>query len=169
MNENRQNLELYKCFIQAGQLAFSKDPSLICAVCGNGVLITLRDRIQKVGGVVHCIYPQSYRWSKPTNYHVDIAIYSLFSNLKNYNVIHRNLEAQLLGGGHLRGLNKKRAEKVIKGVRKILGKHNINIVSEDVGGNLGRKIIFNTESGELVIHKTRQIRKTDWMPEFSRK
>ena len=39
----------------------------------------------------------------------------------------------------------------IKAVKENLYKFNINIVAEDVGGNYGRTIEFNTNTGKLTI------------------
>jgi len=167
-NKFNTNIDYYNCFIQAGQLAFSREPSWIYAVCGNGVLVILRDRFQKVGGMAHCVFPKLRFKERPTNYHTDIAVNSLIRSLRAFNSTHRNLEAQLFGGGHLYGHEKRRAEQVIKRVRRILKKRRINIISEDVGGILGRKVVFNTHSGEVMVYKTRQVRRTDWKPEQKR-
>lgn len=167
-NKFNTNLDNHNCFIQAGQLAFSKDPSWIYSVCGNGVLVVLRDRFHKIGGVAHCVFPKIRFQEQPTNYHTDIALHSLIKNLQRYDSSLHHLEAQLLGGGHYFGHEKRRAERVIKRVRKILKKRKINIVSEDVGGSVGRKVIFNTHSGEVIVYKTNKIRRTDWRPEFKR-
>lgn len=165
---SQTKIEYYNCFIQPGQFVFSQDPSWIYAVCGNGVLIILRDKFQCIGGVAHCVFPKRRYRQQPTNYHIDVAIPSLIKNLQSYNTLSHNLEAQLFGGGHLCGYEKKRAEQVVKQVKKILKRKKISIVSEDVGGSLGRKVVFNTHSGEVFVHKTQKIRKTDWMPEYRR-
>ncbi len=165
----KNQLELYKCFIQPGQLAFSRDPSLICSVCGNGVLVVLRDRIKKVGGMAHCVFYKRERNANPSNYHVDNAIYSLLRSLSSVNAVKHHLEAQLYGGGTYLGRNEKRAGKVVNRVKKILKRLDIKIISEDIGGSLGRKIFFNTNSGETIVFKTRKVRKTDWKPEVARR
>ncbi|MBF0489571.1 MAG: hypothetical protein HQL15_03000, partial [Candidatus Omnitrophica bacterium] len=54
----------------------------------------------------------------------------------------------------------------IRIVRRILTDRKITIVSEDVGGILGRKIIFNTKNGETAVIKTSRIRRMDWLPEW---
>ena len=51
-------------------------------------------------------------------------------------------------------------------IRKILRDRKISIISEDVGGTLGRKIIFNTHNGDTAAIKTSRIRRMDWLPEW---
>jgi chemotaxis protein CheD len=43
----------------------------------------------------------------------------------------------------------------------------ISIVSEDVGGALGRKIVFNTLTNDVAVLKTDGVRKSDWFPYHS--
>lgn len=164
-----QELSFYKCIIQAGHMAYSIEPSHICAVCGNGVLITIYDSIKKFGGMTHCVFPKIQVHQAPSNYHSNIAIVSLLKRLNQQKKLSKRIEAQLFGGGTLNNMKKERANELIDNTRNILNKYNIKIVSEDVGGSMGRKVIFNTYSGECIVHKTKKIRMADWLPEFPRK
>ena len=165
-NKAKSLLEYSSCIIQPGYLAVCQEPTLIGVVCGNGVVVCLRDKIKKIGGVAHYVYPKTQSQQRPSNYHAKIAIKSLVRCILDHNGYIRNFEALLFGGGHLRGHAQKRAEQTIRRTKKILKKMNITIVSEDFGGSMGRKIIFNTYSGETVVLKTRDVRKTDWAPEI---
>lgn len=154
------------CIVMPGYLVVSQDPILIGVVCGNGMTIFLRDRIKKIGGVAYYLYPNKSRHQRPSNYFADDAIYSLIRSILNEDSYLGNLEAQVYGGGHLAGHGKKRAEQCLKVTRKILRKLRIPIVTEDTGGSLGRKIVFNTHSGEAIVLKTPRIRRADWLPEL---
>ena len=164
-----QNPALYKCIIQAGYIAYSIEPSYLCGVCGNGVLVTIHDPIKKTGGIAHCVYPKLKLHQKPTNYHANIAVISLFKKLNQHKKLSNKIEAQLFGGGNLNNIKKDRAVELVGDIKNILNKYKVKIISEDIGGNMGRKVILNTHSGECIIHKTKKIRRTDWMPEFPRK
>jgi chemotaxis protein CheD len=159
--------ENLSCVIQAGHLGYSEGPVFLCAVCGNGVVVTLRDRVSCIGGMAHVVYPKLERGTRPTNFYVDTALSSLIKILFDLgSASGRNFEAQILGGGHRHGMGKKRAEDCVQVVRKLLKKEKIEIVSEDIGGVLGRKIIFNTSNGETIAMKTSRIRQMDWLPEW---
>ena len=43
-----------------------------------------------------------------------------------------------------------------------MSKKQIPLVSEDVGGNKGRKVVFNTRTREALVLKVERIRKEDW-------
>ena len=162
-----RQLEYERCVIKPGYLAISPAPSVIFSVCGCGVVIVLRDRIKRVGGLAFCLFPRPRWGQKRTNYFADVAVTSLVKSLLGCDCYPEDMEAQLFGGASLNPWQRHRAAKVVKACRKTLQQFRINIASEDVGGNLGRKIVFNTHSGETAVLKTRKIRKSDWVPELA--
>ena len=46
----------------------------------------------------------------------------------------------------------------------ILEKKGIHISSTDVGGDKGRKVIYNSETNHLAVVKAEKIRTEDWYP-----
>lgn len=158
------------CVVQAGHLAFSERPAFLFSVCGNGVIVTLRDRINCSAGMAHVVFPRLDSGVKPTNFHLDLALPALLRAMETMGSSdRRRLEAQILGGGHLDGVGKKRAEDCVKKAREWLKDKCVQIVSEDIGGVLGRKVIFNSANGETLVVKTERIRRMDWLPEWEYK
>jgi chemotaxis protein CheD len=43
-----------------------------------------------------------------------------------------------------------------------LEKNHYQVASKDTGGALGRKVVFNTENGEILVYKLKKIRNSDW-------
>nr|QIV52811.1 hypothetical protein [uncultured bacterium] len=77
----------------------------------------------------------------------------------------KNIKAQIFGGA----FNPEISEKDIGNqnaeiAKKILKKNGINIISEDIGGQIGRKVIFNTKTNEILVIKVEKLRKEDWFP-----
>ncbi len=159
-------LEHYQCIIDAGYVAVSESPTLICSVCGNGVIVTLWDRVYRTGGMAHCIFPKLRGHEAPTNYHANIAVPALIRQMVEYHPHSRTVEAQLYGGGGLTGHALTRANKVVEAIKKILKRAHIPIVCEDTGGTIGKKIVFDTHTGDVMVLKTRKVRKSDWLPEL---
>ena len=52
----------------------------------------------------------------------------------------------------------------IRIARRMLDRKQVQVVSEDVGGRRGRKIIFNTATNEIGVLKVEQLRRVDWYP-----
>jgi chemotaxis protein CheD len=74
-----------------------------------------------------------------------------------------DLEAQVFGGGDLpaRTLGRENAEVALA----VLRRKGVHVASIDVGGEKGRKIIYNTESNQVAVVKVDRIRESDWYPE----
>jgi len=162
-----KELQYYQYVMVPGHIAVSDEPTLLCSVCGNGVVVTIWDKFKRTGGMAHCIFPKRGWGEGPTNYHASVAIPLLIKQLKEIGgASTHNLEAQLFGGGNLNGFSRRRAEKVVNSARRLLRKMSIPIVSEDTGGSLGRKVVFNTYSGDVVLLKTKKVRRSDWAPEY---
>ena len=77
-----------------------------------------------------------------------------------------NMRAQIFGGAALPGLAQctELARENIRIARGVLRRFNIRIVSEDVGGDVGRKLAYNTFSNEVIVFKATQLRREDWYP-----
>jgi chemotaxis protein CheD len=159
-------IQYYHCMMQPGYVVVSEDPTLLCTVCGNGVVMVLWDRLKKTGGMAHCVFPRARWGERPTNLHADMAVASLIKQMADTTDNSDYWEAQIFGGGNARGFQERRARKTVKVIKKILKEFSIELVSEDVGGSLGRKVVFNTFSGDVMLNKTRRVRKIDWMPEY---
>jgi chemotaxis protein CheD len=48
--------------------------------------------------------------------------------------------------------------------RRVLTRNGIRVVSEDVRGAKGRKIVFHSNINEIAILKVDRIRRSDWYP-----
>ena len=162
--EITKSWEYYQCIVSPGFIVVSEEPTLICSVCGNGVIITVWDKAKKTGGMVHCIYPSKDK-RKATNYSVDVAVPQLLGKMFAQHARAADLDAQIIGGGSVGNYSRGRAQKVVKVARKVLRKYGVTIVSEDIEGSLGRKIVFDTHSGDILVLKTRNVRGSDWIPE----
>jgi chemotaxis protein CheD len=163
----KNQLQYYNCIVSPGYLVVAEDPTFLCSVCGNGVVVLVWDKIRKTGGMIHCIYAGKKTGKKASNYHAETAVAQLIHSMTKIQSRPVNLESQLFGAGNLNGYSARRAARVVAAVRKTLKKFKVKIVSEDLGGCIGRKIIFDTRSGEVIVIRTKRVRKTDWAPEYA--
>lgn len=160
-----KSLDYYRCIIEPGHIGISIDPAVLCAVCGKSVVVIIWNRHKKIGGMAHCILPAGKLGGRPTNYHANTAISNLANHLLGLDPGYYNLEAQIFGGANLRGFEDDVALRTVKAAKKALKKFRIIVVSQDTGGNLGRKIVFDVRSGNTMLIKARNLRRNDWFPE----
>ena len=152
-------------FLEPGYLYLPSTPTIISTVLGSSVGVSIYDKKRNVGAMNHFLYPSTDDRAKATGVYGNVATMALVKMLVDRGSNIRHLEAQLLGGA----FDPKVCEKNIgfenTGMAKsILLKKGVRIVSEDTGGRIGRKIMFNTLNGEIVVIKVENLRSGDWYP-----
>ncbi|MDR2366717.1 MAG: chemotaxis protein CheD [Deltaproteobacteria bacterium] len=164
MTTNRA-VEVYRYHITPGQIFTCAEQAMVSAVLGTCVAVCLHDRRLKIGGMNHFLYPKSGFFGSASNDYGDVAIPALINKLRRQGSRIEDLEAQIFGGGEIQGDKwGSTGGKNVKMARKILKKVGIRVVSEDVGGLKGRRLIFHTGTNEALIMKTHRIRRGDYYP-----
>ena len=159
----KQKLRQY--YLQPGYIYVASEPAVISTVVGSSVAVTLYDRRHKVGGMNHFQMPMITRQDQATGRYGNAAIIGLLQMMLGGKGRRRNLEAQIFGGANPGDPDIARiGRENIAIARKGLAERGIHISAEDVDGQLGRKIIFNTKVNEISILKVKKLRKEDWYP-----
>jgi len=135
--------------------------TLGCIGLGSCIGIILHDRFTRFGGIAHAMLPfyeEGRDRSRPAKY-VDTAVYVLIDALVEKGVTRRNINAKLVGGASMFSF---RASDILDiGNRNIRAAHRtieverIRLLSEDVGGNHGRTITLDMDSGAVTIRTSR--------------
>jgi chemotaxis protein CheD len=152
-------------FLLPGYIFLSQEPYLISTVVGSSVAVALWDAESQRGGMSNFLYPSRKSSEKKTAIYGNVAISYLVKMFLEEGAKEKNLSSQIFGGGMTELLEaEKVANKNIEIARSILKKHGIKVVSEDVGGRLGRKIVYNSYQNEALIYKVSTLRSSDWYP-----
>ncbi|MBW1974787.1 MAG: chemotaxis protein CheD [Deltaproteobacteria bacterium] len=160
-------LEPREYFLRKGYIYVPHVPTLIATVVGTGVCVCLWDRKRKTGGMGHYLYPVPEKGAKTTPIYGTVSIYALVRIFRKNGSKVKDLEAQIFGGAVRDRLDReafKIAQQNIFVARKVIRRYGVCIVAEDVGGERGRKIVFNTHSNEVAIMHVERIRQEDWYP-----
>jgi chemotaxis protein CheD len=145
----------------------SKKPALIQTVLGSCVSVCLWDKERRLGVMNHFVYPSIRVKSKATPVYGNIATRAAIRMMEQAGSDRSSMEAHILGGAHpgvhpANNPANNTGKKNISIARKVLALHGINVASEDVGGTMGRKIVFDTDSGHVAVLKVYKIRESDW-------
>jgi len=153
-----------KYYLKPGYIYITEEPSVIYTVLGSCVSVCLYDKRQKIGGVCHYLLPKKRAQDTPTTKWGDIAITALYNAFIDFNSQPSDLLAQIVGGAYLEGnaSSQSVASDNVQIARKMLKKFSINIISEDTGGTLGRKILYYSEVNEIMVCKVQKLRATDY-------
>jgi len=152
-------------FLKPGYILVPEAPTIISTVLGSCVAVCLFDCARKIGGMNHFLLPSTANPKEATARYGNVATLTLIGMMLEGGSNIKDLEAQVFGGAFKRetcptniGLEN------IQVARKILARKRIPIASEDVGGEKGRKIVYDTRLNEVAVIKVDRIRKGDWYP-----
>lgn len=147
-------------FLEPGYVYHSKQAVVVSTVLGSCVAVTLWDSRQRSGGICHFIYPATADPAEATPVYGNAATAALVNLMDQSGSRRGDLEAQIIGGAQCNGSGEGRSVKV---ARRMLQRKGIRIVSEDIGGSLGRKVVFDIFSGEVAVLKVHKLRNGDWI------
>lgn len=165
MNQNGEQPATRDYLLRPGYIYLPDRPTTISTVLGSSVALSLWDKSLKTGGMSHFLYPRTFSGDKTTALYGNVAVLALIRMMLQRGSKAGHLQAQLFGGA----FNREYAARDVGAeglqvARRILKDKKIRIVSEDIGGELGRKIVFNTATCEIVILKVERLRQSDWYP-----
>jgi len=161
----RNGVVLSDYFLLPGYVYMSKDSSLISTVVGSCVAVSLWDYKKESGGMAHFLYPMIKDKSQAVVLYGNVAISCMIKLLIGEGSKLEHLTAQIFGGAinPLGGCERIGVENV-RIAQKLLTSKHIPITSEDTGGTMGRKIVYNTLHNEAIVYKVNKLRQSDWYP-----
>ncbi len=144
--------EFGKHYLYPGALFINKMPYYITTILGSCVAVCLYDTRLKIGGMNHFLLPFWNGEELPSPKFGNIAIKQLVSKMRYIGCREEDMVAKVFGGAAV--LKTKQevffiGERNIKIAKETLKNIGIDIVAESTAGKLGRKIIFNTFTGEV--------------------
>lgn len=143
-------------FLYPATLYVSKKPIQVTTVLGSCVSICLIDTVNNVGGINHFMLPLWNGEGLASPKYGNIAIHKLYEKMINYGANKNYIVAKVFGGSHVLNTVKHNSafdigDRNINVAYQILDEMNISISKKSVGGKFGRKIRFNTFTGEVVM------------------
>lgn len=148
-------------YLMAGNLFVPEETHLVTTVLGSCVSVCLWDSVQHIGGINHYMLPFWNGEGLASPKYGNIAITKLIERLQDLGSLKRNLRAKVFGGGIVLNVTNpfmNIGERNIQLADDLLRSEGISVMSADTGGYVGRKIIFNTGTGMVLVKKlSRQI------------
>jgi chemotaxis protein CheD len=132
-------------------MVISREPCRVTTVLGSCVAVGLWDPTSGVGGVNHFLLPLG---SDPLSVRFgNVAVRTLVREVVAAGARRRTLQAKLFGGACVlgafkgSGVGRRLGQKNVEMARQILIDEGIPVTAEDVEGERGRKLIFQTHDG----------------------
>jgi len=146
------NSHLPKHLLYPSEIYVSRTPCIVSTVLGSCVSVCLHDHVLKYGAINHYILPQWNGYDLATMKYGRISIIQILEELLKFGSQYENLTAKVFGGAEvLTGISSSFhiGKRNIEIALDTLNELRIPVLFTDVGGNKGRKIFFNTSTGEV--------------------
>ena len=152
---------LLKHFLFPGTLIVDPRPHLVTTVLGSCVSVCFWDCVTQIGGMNHFMLPFWNGEGLATPKYGNIAMEKLMDRFMELGCRRDNLVAKVFGGANVMGIENESfmiGDRNITLAFQILDDYRIRVVSNDVGGRCGRKIIMNTATGVVLLARGKQER-----------
>jgi chemotaxis protein CheD len=160
----RDDVQTY--FLKPAELRFVREPAVIRTVLGSCVTVTMYCRRLGAAAACHPVLPvcpevetcrqaacrQKYKY-------VECVLPEMFRKFLDLGARREEVETKLFGGANMFSRNISRGEilhvgsKNVNMARHMLGELKLELKSFDVGGNQGRKLYFDTQSGDVWVKR----------------
>lgn len=149
--------------IGMAQMCVRKAPGIITTIgLGSCVGVTLYDKLNKIGGMLHLMLSDSTRFAYSSNStmnrakYADTGIDDLLSEMLQLGARRENIVAKMAGGAQMFAIHDVNdllniGDRNIEATRKKLDELQIPILGEDVGETYGRTVELDLDNGELKI------------------
>ena len=140
-----------KHYLVPGKVFVSAIPIAISTILGSGVSVCLWDCLNGIGGINHFLWPAGADVAEDGAKDSETANKLLLQQMLDLGADLGNIEAKIFGGSlplvtfnnSTECLGKRNVEAAVN----FLSQHRIPIAEKKVGGNRGRKLIFQTTDG----------------------
>ncbi len=158
-------------YLKPGELYFSRTPAVVTTVLGSCVSATFFHRPTGLAAICHAIHPKCAQSAHAAGCPADCgirfrypvcAVVAISRQIALHQVRLREIEVKLFGGAALMGqfrrdpLANSLGQQNVEAAMEAISNCGLILQAADVGGALGRKIIFDTSSGEVLLKRLRQ-------------
>ena len=148
-------------YLYPGTIFVHRQPHMITTVLGSCVSVCLWNQTAQLGGINHYLLPLWNGEGLPTPKYGNVAITKLLEKVRAHSSPGDKLIAKVFGGASMwektEGLLAVGARNVEFAI-ETLESLKITIVSSDLGGHQGRKVIFNSGDGTVLMRRQRAMR-----------
>ncbi|MEA2102816.1 MAG: chemotaxis protein CheD [Thermodesulfobacteriota bacterium] len=149
-----------KIYLKPEKVYWCGCPCSITTILGSCLSVTMYHPSTGMAAVCHAVLPK-YRssYNKGLSAFVDTSIAWMLDQFTSKRITKKEIEVKIFGGSAMfdqenqKGYTANVGSANIETARNCLEKSGIKIKAWDVGGNLGRKMIFDTATGDILIKK----------------
>lgn len=163
---------LPRYYLKAGEMFIMEKPAMISTVLGSCIAVTLFNERLGFAGICHALLPHCKRKSYQSKIedlldhechkcseafkYADCSVSMMAEAFLRFGITPQETEVRLFGGAMMMSHQKEPEGSMAVGhqnitiATKVIADCHLVLTSSDVGGSVGRKIIFNTKTGEVL-------------------
>jgi chemotaxis protein CheD len=138
-------------YLHPGQIFVSAESYAVTTILGSCVSVCLWDPITRSGGINHFLLPCDASETQTPGRFGNLAVRDLLEEVLALGAARAHLQAKLFGGACVLEAFRHRENHLgsqnVEIAREVLAAADVPIVSADIGGSNGRKLIFCTDDG----------------------
>ncbi len=142
-------------YLHPGQLFVATEPTAVTTILGSCVAVCIWQSALGIGGINHYLLPMGSRTASAGSRYGNIAIEQLLDRLERAGTSRTGLQAKVFGGAcvldAMRGREDHLGAKNVEIARTVLAGAGIPVISSDVGGGRGRKLVFYPHDGNALV------------------
>lgn len=161
---NPADLDQEIIYLKAGEMVFAGEPSVVMTVLGSCLSVTLFHRRSGFAAISHALLPRCPKRGQCNGCcgeqakYVDCMVPWMLKRFKETGAAVKEIEVKVFGGADMftstgnRGIisiGKQNIDAAFDAIEQA----GLRVHSRDVGGNRGRKIFFNTATGEVLLKR----------------
>ena len=158
------DIDYEKVYLKPSELCISRVPTLVTTILGSCVAVTMRHPKLGVSAICHALQPDCSRRSAGCLRHCEkkyqyasCVIPEMLYRLETLGANREMLEVKLFGGATVlttsnnQSIGRQNVDVALSTLKQL----GFNLKAHQVGGTRGRKIIFNTHTGEVSLKHIR--------------
>lgn len=148
---------LEKMYLKPGELIMSEKPVMITTVLGSCISVTMFHPPTGVAAICHGMLPNG--GTSESFKYVDSALRYMVRYFHHLEIPRKELQVKLFGGADMFNSGRSGIRNLTVGWQNIavasrcLKEYGLIPTAADVGGQMGRKLIFKTDTGVIYIKK----------------
>lgn len=146
MEEERGKHYLYPSALFAEKEAFIVD-----TILGSCVAVCLFDTKLKIGGINHYMLPLWNGNGLASPKFGNIATEKLIEKMLKNGASKVNMVAKVFGGANQMDSSMNIGDRNIEIAKQTLAEHGIKVIAENTGGTVGRKLRYDTGTGQVMM------------------
>jgi chemotaxis protein CheD len=142
-----------RIILNIGEFAVSKEPAVLETILGSCVAVCLWDSVNSIGGLNHYLLPREQAGAAKSTVYGATSIDAMVEEIIGIGADADNLQAQIFGGGSvIEALDDifNIGMENVRIAREKMFEYGISIVGEHVRGRHGIRVVFKTNTGEVV-------------------